>query len=75
MYNNNKGSFPPWSRLPSLKEMTEEAGIDFEQFIENIEGGCSTRDMARKFGIDEQTIKFLKEHFFKYGVNSIMGGD
>jgi len=75
MYGNGKGSFPPWSRIPSLKEMTEEAGIDFEQFIDSIEAGCSTKEIARRFGVSEPTIESLKEHFLKYGISSVIGGD
>jgi selenophosphate synthase len=71
----NPGSIPPWSRIPSLQEMTEEAGIDFEVFIESIENNSTSKEMAEKFKVSESTITVLKEHFYKYGISSVMGGD
>lgn len=70
-----QGSFPPWSRIPSLKEMTEEAGIDFDQFILLIQLGYTTGQIAQNLQISENTAMSLKEHFFKYGISSVMGGD
>ena len=32
--NNGTGRWPPWSRIQSLNEMTEEAGVDFDEFID-----------------------------------------
>lgn len=71
----NKGSFPPWSRTVSLNEMTAEAGIDFDRFIDSIEKGLSNQDMAEKFGLSEAGIQSLTEHFFQYGIGSVIGGD
>lgn len=71
----HKGSFPPWSRTVSLPEMTEEVGIDFDEFIEAIKNDLSIEEMASKFGKGETTIKQLREHFFHYGISSVMGGD
>lgn len=76
MHNEGfKGSFPPWSRIPSLKEMTEETGIDFDKFIDCIKENMSTLEMAGMFNVSGQTIENLKEHFYKYGISSVMGGD
>ncbi len=80
MYNNKEnnkkpGSFPPWSRIPSLQEMTDEAGIDFEQLIGSIENNSTIEEMAKKFQVSDSTIKALREHFYKYGISSVMGGD
>lgn len=69
------GSFAPWSRIPSLQEMTEDAGIDFEEFIASLENDQSVSEMAEKFASSEFTITQLREHFYKYGVGSVMGGD
>jgi hypothetical protein len=69
------GSFPPWSRIPSLKEMTAEAGVDFDQFILLIQMGCTTGQIAQSLQISEKTAMLLKEHFFKYGISSVIGGD
>lgn len=70
-----QGSFPPWSRIPSLKEMTAEAGIDFDHFITCIQQGYTTGQMAQSLQISENAIMSLKEHFFKYGISSVIGGD
>lgn len=71
----HKGSFPPWSRVPSLEEMTTEIGIDFNEFISSIEKGSTIEEMAAKFQIGEAGIKALQDHFFKYGISSVIGGD
>lgn len=70
-----KGSFPPWSRIPGLDEMCEEAGVDFDIFIEDIKNNTSLNDMAVKYGVSLDTLTLLKEHFIKYGLSSVIGGD
>jgi hypothetical protein len=70
-----QGSFPPWSRIPSLKEMTAEAGVDFDQFILLLQLGYTTGQIAQNLQISENTVMSLKEHFFKYGISSVIGGD
>lgn len=69
------GSFPPWSRMDDLAKITKEAGIDFDQFIACLKEGEDSEKMAAKFKVSSKTIELLKEHFFRYGVNSTMGGD
>lgn len=69
------GSFPPWSRIDDLAKMAREAGVDFDQFIACLKEGENTESMAARFKVTPKTIELLKEHFFKYGVNSTMGGD
>jgi hypothetical protein len=75
VYDNGKGSYPPWSRIPGLNEMCEEAGVDFDSFIKDLEIGTDLNDMAAKYGVSMNTISLLKEHFIKYGLSSVMGGD
>ena len=70
-----KGSFPPWSRIPGLNEMCEEAGVDFDSFIEDLKIGASLDDMAIKYGVNIDTMSLLQEHFMKYGLSSVTGGD
>ena len=70
-----KGSFPPWTRIPGLNEMCAEAGVDFDRFIEDIKNDTSLNDMATKYGVSKDTISLLQEHFMKYGLSSVMGGD
>ncbi|MGI6452059.1 MAG: helix-turn-helix domain-containing protein [Syntrophomonadaceae bacterium] len=69
------GSIPPWSRIPALQEMTREAGVDFEQFINLIQKQESVESMAAKLGVSEDTITSLQNHFFRYGLSSVCGGD
>ena len=73
--DNGKGSFPPWSRIPGFNEMCEETGIDFDSFIEDIKNGSGLEDMAVKYGVSMETISLLQEHFIKYGLSSVIGGD
>ncbi len=75
--NNSKGggSFPPWSRTVSLPEMTSELGIDFDEFIDAIKNDLSITEMSDKFAVSEATLEQLREHFFHYGISSVMGGD
>lgn len=72
---NKSGYFAPWSRIQSIKEMTEEAGIDFKEFIKGMENKEEPGYMAQRFKVEEDIIKSLQEHFWKYGVSSVMGGD
>ncbi|MGE5390010.1 MAG: helix-turn-helix domain-containing protein [Deltaproteobacteria bacterium] len=69
------GSYPPWSRIPSIVEMTAEAGIDYDQFTACLKQGLSEAEMARRFGVKETTITSLTDHFWHYGVGSVIGGD
>lgn len=71
----NKGSYPPWSSGDSLNEICSDAGIDFDQFICSIELGLSNREMAERFQLSEAGILSLKEHFYQYGIGSVIGGD
>lgn len=75
-YNDpDKGSFPPWSRIPSLKEMAEDIGLDHDLFIELIEKGDSAESIAEQMGISPVTARSLYDHFMRYGISSVMGGD
>lgn len=71
----DKGSFPPWSRIPSLKEMTAEVGIDHDQFLHLIQKGKSAEEIARQTETSLETVRSLYEHFMHYGISSVMGGD
>jgi uncharacterized protein YpbB len=55
--------------------MTEEAGIDFDQFIESIKKQASITEMSEQFQVSERTIESLQDHFFHYGIGSVQGGD
>ncbi len=70
-----KGSYPPWSRIPSVEEMAAEVGIDGSDFLQSLESGLEAEQLAEKFGVSPKTIECLYDHFMHYGVGSIMGGD
>lgn len=65
----------PWSIQPSLKQMSEEVGVDFDKFIENLKLQKSDTEIAKEFGVSKKTIWFLRNHFESYGVHSIAGQD
>ncbi len=65
----------PWSSEPSLKEMTREAGVDFDRFIEGIKDNKSNAEIAQELSVSEDLIYHLKDHFYTHGVHSIMGQD
>ncbi|KUG02854.1 hypothetical protein ASZ90_019787 [hydrocarbon metagenome] len=71
----NQGSYPPWTRLPSFEEMAGEAGIDGADFLQSIQAGCDVDKLAEKFKVSSETVKCLYDHFMQYGVGSVMGGD
>jgi hypothetical protein len=65
------GRWPPWSRIQGLNEMTAEAGVDFDQFIESITTRRSISDMAVRFQVSPATIESLQDHFYRYGIGSV----
>lgn len=65
----------PWSTQPSLKIKAEEAGVDFDAFIEGLRNNCSDAEMANEFGVPKATISNLREQFMRYGVDSVQGQD
>lgn len=69
------GLGPPWGLQPSLKALVEDAGIDFDSFIAALEEGVTDEEMAVQFNVSENAIKYFKEHFEKYGLDSVMGQD
>ena len=73
--NMNKGSFPPWSRIPSLQEMADEAGVDHDLFIQLIHQQKTIEEIAQAMAISQETARSLHHHFMHYGISSVMGGD
>jgi len=65
----------PWGMEPSLKDKTEEVGIDFDRFIEGMKMNRNNMELAKEFGVSEKLIGHLREHFEKIGVHSIVGRD
>lgn len=72
---DNKGRWPPWSRMPSLKEMAEEVEVDFDDLVQAIGENLSPQQLAARFEISQELAGDFKEHFYKYGISSVMGGD
>ncbi len=58
-----------------MKEMAEEVMIDFDDLVSAIQEDLSPRQMALRFKISEELAGELKDHFYKYGISSVMGGD
>ncbi|WP_066635471.1 histidine kinase [Desulfolucanica intricata] len=65
----------PWSLEPSLKQMTQDVGIDFDAFIERIKVNKSDAEIAAEFAVSEKVIGQLREHFMTHGIQSIVGQD
>jgi len=65
----------PWSSEPSLKEMADEVGVDFDRFIEDLKENKTDVEMAEEFDVSEKLIYHLREHFYSHGIGSIVGQD
>ncbi|MHB8917833.1 MAG: helix-turn-helix domain-containing protein [Desulfocucumaceae bacterium] len=65
----------PWSTGPSLKQKTDEVGVDFDGFIDGLKNNRSDVEIAGEFGVSEKVISHLREHFITHGLGSIMGQD
>jgi len=73
--NHDKGSWAPWSRIQGLDEMCAEAGVDFDSFINDLKANTRVDEMAAKYNVSVDTMSLLQEHFIKYGLSSVIGGD
>jgi len=56
---------PPWGVAPSMNSVCGEAGIDYRRFIDCLRDNRSDAEMAQEFGVGEQTISALREHFYR----------
>lgn len=65
----------PWGRVESLKYMCSEVGIDFDEFINALGNGESDEEMSVEFDVSQNTIRQFREHFEKYGIDSVQGQD
>ncbi len=65
----------PWGWQASLEAMASEVGVDFNHLIECFRLQMSDEAMAELFQVPEPTIYHLRNHFEKYGVDSIVGWD
>lgn len=67
---------PPWGAEQSMKSACEEAGVDYDNFIQQIQSGASDAEAASELGVQEATLSNLKDRFFKMdAVNGNVGQD
>ncbi len=66
---------PPWGWQPSLQAMVEEMGIDFDRFITRLRVGATDEEMAQEFGVSTKVISSFRDHFERFGIDSVMGQD
>lgn len=65
----------PWGWQPSLESMCREVHVNFDQFIIGLRNNRSDIELAGELDASPETIKALRNHFEKYGVDSMMGQD
>lgn len=65
----------PWSTQPGLKLKTDEVGIDFDAFIRGLAENRTNEEMACAFAVPVAVIASLREHFMRFGIDSVMGQD
>lgn len=65
----------PWQSGPTLKQVTDEVGIDMDRFVEMIGANRSDTEMAQEFQVSEKTISSLKDHFYTKGLGTTVGQD
>ncbi len=65
----------PWVAGPTLKEMTDEVGVNFDRFIDLLAINKTDTEIAQEFGVNEKTIYHLRNHFERKGLGSTVGQD
>lgn len=65
----------PWSSGPSLKEMAGEVGVDVGRFIDDIKNDKNDSEIAEEFDVSENLVYHLRDHFYRHGIDSVMGQD
>ena len=65
----------PWSTEPSLKDMAQEVGVDYDRLIDGIKEDKSDSEIAGELAVSEKLIYHLRDHFYTRGIQSIMGQD
>jgi DNA-binding CsgD family transcriptional regulator len=55
--------------------MVEDVGIDFDTFLDQLKDGKTDEEIAVQAGVSPKVISQFREHFEKYGIDSIMGQD
>jgi len=62
---------PPWGVEPSMHFLCDEVGIDYSRFIDSLAGNKKDMEMAQEFNVSAETVKGLREHFYR--VEAIAG--
>ena len=65
----------PWGIHPSLKDKTNELGVDFDRFIAELKKDSDDTEIAGKLEISEKVVADLRKHFEELGIQSIVGRD
>lgn len=65
----------PWSSDLSLKDIAQDLGIDYVEFIEQLKEGKNDIDIADKFMVKKEMISQLRQQFERFGLDSIQGQD
>lgn len=67
---------PPWGVQPSMHFVCDEAGIDYQQFVEGLQQNKSDQEMAEEFKVKSEVIKNLKNRFYRVeGITGNYGQD
>lgn len=73
--DDNFVSRVPWSLEPSLKEKTDDLGIDFDRFIDGLKNNKTDTEIAEEFQVSQEAVAALREHFVHLGIQSVVGRD
>ena len=65
----------PWGWQESLEAKAKEVGVDFDNMIECFRLGMQDSEIASTLHVSEETIFHLRNHFEKYGIDSMVGWD
>ncbi|MDD4237143.1 MAG: helix-turn-helix domain-containing protein [Desulfotomaculaceae bacterium] len=65
----------PWSTEPSLQDIAQEVGVDYDRLIEGIKEDKSDSEIAGELAVSDKLIYHLRDHFYTRGIHSIMGQD
>jgi len=65
----------PYNTEPSLKWKCEDVGVEMDAFVDMLAKDHSDMEIASELGISQEVAAKLKEEFYKYGINSVVGKD
>lgn len=65
----------PWDWQPSLEAMCEEIKVDFHQLVAGFKVNKNDEELASELGVNAKTVYHLRDHFERFGIDSVMGLD